>query len=103
MRYSSSELSNNISKTIKVNKNPNPNLRFLFSANPAFYRQKPRGERSEELRGSNAPLISTKWQRIHGFGCKFEARMWPNGHIHVGIRLACYFAPFNLPGFVVYF
>ena len=93
MRYSFSELSNNTPKTLKMNKNSNPSFYSFFCAKPAFYRTKPRGERSEEIRGANAPLISTKLPRIRGFGCGSAARMWPNGHIQVRIRLACDFPP----------
>ena len=32
----------------------------VYSENPAFYRQKPRGGRREKIRGANAPLILTK-------------------------------------------
>ena len=42
-----------------MNKNSNSSLRYIFSAKPVFYRKKPRGDRSEEIRGANAPLIST--------------------------------------------
>ena len=102
MRYSFSELSNNSPKTLKKNKNSNPSLRCIFQCKTCLYTQKLRGVRSEKIRGANAPLISTKRPRIRDFGRGSAARMWPNGHIQVGIRLACDFAPFGLSEFVVY-
>ena len=66
MRYIFSELSNNTPKILKMNKNSNPSFTISFGAKPAFYRQKSRGERSEEIRGANAPFISTKGPRIRG-------------------------------------
>ena len=96
MRYSFSELSNNTPKTLKMNKNSNPSLRSFFSAKPAFYRQKPKGGRSEEIRGANAPLVSTKRPRIHGSDRGSASRMWPDGHIQAGIWMACHAFPFCL-------
>ena len=52
----------------------------IYSENPAFYRQKPRGGRCEKIRGANAPLISTKEPRIHGSGRGSAAWLWPPVH-----------------------
>jgi len=52
----------------------------IFSENPAFYRQKPRGEKCEKIGGANAPPNSLTKLRKRGFGRVFTARVWPGGH-----------------------
>ena len=47
---------------------------LIYSENPAFYRQKPRGGRREKIRGANAPLISTKEPRIRSQ----DVATWPH-------------------------
>ena len=52
----------------------------IFSENPAFYRQKPRGERCEKIEGANAPpsSLTKPWKRGN---CRiFAAFLWPGGH-----------------------
>ena len=52
----------------------------IFSENPTFYRQKPRGERCEKIGGANAPPNSLTKPRKCGFGRVSAARVWPGGH-----------------------
>ena len=58
----------------------------IFSENPAFYRQKPRGERCEKIGGANAPPNFLTKPRI----C--DQRVWPGGHTLLVV----------LPGFSIY-
>ena len=53
---------------------------LIFSENPAFYRQKPRGERCEKIGGANAPPNSLTKPRKCGFGRVSAARVCPGGH-----------------------
>ena len=52
----------------------------VYSENPAFYMQKPRGGRREEIGGANAPLTEMIRPRKRGFGRVFAAWLWPGGH-----------------------
>ena len=52
----------------------------FYSENPAFYRQKPSGERREKIGGANAPPNSLTKPRKYGFGRVSVARVWPGGH-----------------------
>ena len=52
----------------------------IFSENPAFYRQKLRGERCEKIWGANAPPNSLTKPRKRGFCRILTARVWPGGH-----------------------
>ena len=66
MRYSFSKLSNNTPKTLKMNKNSNPNLRSLFSAKLAFYRKKSNGGGCTKIGGANTPPIALTKLRKRG-------------------------------------
>ena len=52
----------------------------VYSEDPAFYRQKPRGGRRKEIMGANAPPTEMIRPRKCGFGHVFAASLWPGGH-----------------------
>ena len=53
---------------------------FIYSEKPAFYRQKPRGERHEKIGGANTPPIEATMPRKHGYFRVSAAWLWPGGH-----------------------
>ena len=63
----------------------------IYSENPTFYRQKPRGERCEKIGGANAPPNSLTKPRECGFGRVSVARVWPGGHTLLGCSPASRF------------
>ena len=52
----------------------------IYSEIPAFYRQKPRGERREKIGGENAPPTKVTKSRKRNFSSVFAAWLWPGGH-----------------------
>ena len=52
----------------------------IYSEIPAFYRQKPRGERREKIGGANAPPSEVTKSRKRNFSSVFAAWLWPGGH-----------------------
>ena len=56
----------------------------IYSEKPAFYRQKPRGERREKIGEPNAPPTEVTKPRKLNFSHVSAAWLWPGGHSRGG-------------------